>query len=237
MEVLFLSDPKTGFRAGEHAVGDERDLFGVIAHAGVLVVPVGHLDDDLAFGVDGLGGFDDEVLRDLAHGLEAVLRPGFVALGLDVVVGLAVEEVVVVEQDFVEMAGGHFRGLLGEFAVFGIGVVEALVAVGFADAVGQAAADLHALVLEELLEFLQAGFIDERVVAHDLEVDLVDLEVAREGSPGLGEVGIAVHQALNGSLNHIRGDDEALVVPLGPGRNGPRSECQKNGQRFARTSS
>ena len=230
--MLFLSDPKAGFRAGEHAVGDERDFFRVIAHARILVVPVGHFDDYLAFGIDGFRRFDDEVFRHLAHGFKAVLCPGFSPLGLDVVIGLAVKEVVVVEEDFIEMAGGQFRGFPGEIAVLRIGVVKALVTIGFAEAISKAAAHLHTLVLVEFLEFVQAGFIYQRVVAHDLDVDFVDLEIAGQGGPGSGGVGIAVHEALHGSLNRIGGDDEALVMALGLNGADESSDGQKNGRQL-----
>jgi hypothetical protein len=87
LEMLFPPHPKPGFRAGEYAVGIERDLFRVIPHPGVSVIPIGRLDDDLAFGIHRFGGSNDEVLRDLAHRFETVLRPGFVAFALYVVSG------------------------------------------------------------------------------------------------------------------------------------------------------
>ena len=80
----------------------------------------------LHLGLTALAGLTMRFFGDLAHGFQAILCPGFVALGLDVVVRLAVEEEVIVEQDFIEMAGGHFRGFFGELAVFRVGVIEAL---------------------------------------------------------------------------------------------------------------
>ena len=131
------------------------------------------------------------------------------------------------------MTGGHFHGFAGELAVFRIGKVEALVAVSLADAISQAAANLHALVLIELLQLLQASLVNQRVVAHHLDINFVNLEIARQVRPGPGGVEVAVHQTLHGSLSRVSRDNKTLVIALGLNRDGESSDCQKRGQELS----
>ena len=179
-----------------------------------MLVPVGVLDDHLHLGIDRLGRLEHEVLRHLAHGVEAILRPGAFALGGDVRIGLAGVEEEVIEDDLIEMAGGQFHRLLAFGAVIGVGVGEgaelpALAAGGERDAGG----DGDAFGGECLLDGLDGLLLEELAVAVEFEVDLVELELTCDaGELLLEDLGVGQFSAV--AHHDVDGDREVPVFAL-----------------------
>jgi hypothetical protein len=82
-----------------------------------VLVPVGKLDGHLHLGIDGAGRADDQVARDIVHGLQAGIGPGLIGFGSDVGCGLGVGEKEVVEDDFVEVLRRELGDVLYVVAV------------------------------------------------------------------------------------------------------------------------
>ena len=81
------------------------------------------------------------------------------------------------------MACSHLCNVLYCLAMLRIRVAEGLKFVGLVDGVGDTACHLNALFLEKLLGLLQCGVIDNQQVTMGLEIDLVNIELTRDGSP------------------------------------------------------
>ena len=213
----------TGFRAGPHAVEDLGAPFEVEAEALEIVIPVRVLDDALDLRVDGLRGADDQVAAGLVHPLQAVRGPAPVPLGGNLHVLLAAGEEEVVQEQLVEVAGRRLGHLLHPFPVFRVRIAEGFEVVRLADGVRDAAGDLEALLLEELLGLLERGVVDQEHVAVRLQVDLVHVQLAGDGLPG-GFEPLGVFHLFHFIRADIDGNGEILVLGLRGGRQDKESE-------------
>ena len=111
--MLVAADGVTGLSTRINAVEMLRAIVQVETQCREMVVPVGILYDDLAFGIYGMGGAKHYVLRRILHQFQAVLRPVPIPFGSDAVLALAVMEEEIVQDDLVKKARRIFRNLPG----------------------------------------------------------------------------------------------------------------------------
>ena len=98
--------------------------------------------------------------------------------------------------------------------------------VRFADGVGDAAGDLDALLLEELLGFLERGVIHQQHVTMGFQVDLVHIQLAGDGLPG-GFQPLGVLHLVHFVGADVDGNLEILVLALRSGGQKQESEQDK----------
>ena len=179
-----------------------------------MLIPVRVFDDHLDVWIDGSGRPQHEVLRDLAHRIETILRPAPRAFGRDVGVAFAGIEEEIVEDHFVEVFGGEFRGLFAFLAVGGIFVIEGAELPALA-AGGErhAARNDDALGLEFLLDGLDLRVGGKQVVAIDFDVDLIEFELAADAVVFLLE-DFGIGKLLGGVDHHIDRGAEILVFAM-----------------------
>ena len=158
-----------------------------------MVVPIGVFDHHFDLGVDGPGGANDQVAGGSNHHLKAVLGPGTVAAGRDVLGGLRRGEEKVVENELVEVPGGVLGDALHLRPVLGVGIREGLEAVGLVDRVGDAAGDGDVVRRKERLGQLQRGVGDDETIAVHLEIHLVHVNLGGDGLPARLQPGRIAH--------------------------------------------
>jgi hypothetical protein len=206
-----------GLGARIDAVEHLRLLFQVIARALEVLVPVGILDDHPDLGIDRLGRAEHQVLADLAHGLQPILAPGAITLGGDVGRAFRRIEEEVVEDHLVEMLGGQAHGLLAFGPVGGLFVVEgAELAALAAGRQGDPAGHGDAAFLEPALDLFDLRVAGEVVVAIDLQIDLVEMQLPAGALELRVEHGL-VGQGLGVVDGDIDGGVEILVGRQGLG--------------------
>ena len=121
------------------------------------------------------------------------------------------------------MPGRRLGDLLHPGPVLRVRIAEGFEVVRLADGVRDAAGDLKALLLEELLGLVERGVIHQQHVAVGLQVDLVHVQLAGDGLPG-GFKPLGVFHLFHFIRTDIDGNGEILVLGLRGGRKEQESE-------------
>ena len=163
----------TGFGTGPYSVEAFCLCTQVKAGSLEVFVPVGILDDELTFGVDGLCRTNQQIGSRIIHQFDTEVRPGLASLCRSTFRALAGIEEEVVQDDFIKMLGGILCYLLNLCPAFGIGIAECLELAVTGYRISNTTGNLYILALKEFLGSYQRSFRGISAIPVRLDVNLI----------------------------------------------------------------
>ena len=174
----------TGFGTCPHTIEDERTILQVEAQASEMVIPVRIFNNNLHLRIHRLCWAYHQVTPSLIHQLQAVFSPSHIAFSCNFYWTLATGKEEIIEQELIKMLGRMLGNVLYNLPVFWVRIAESLKVIALINGISNTTCHFQSLLEEEVLRFFKCCVIYNQQVAMCLQINLIHIQLVRDGLPG-----------------------------------------------------